>query len=119
MLISTEAGAAEIVSAREDTRFYDDVGCLVADWRRSADAQSGPEAGSQSSPGSLSTPFVRLATGDWSDARTAWFAHPANARTAMASGLVAFATADEARGADRDGRALRWRDVLNGAGAPR
>src|SRR5690242_10075131 len=32
MLVSTEAGAGEIVSDHDDTRFYDDVGCLAADW---------------------------------------------------------------------------------------
>src|SRR3989304_519965 len=32
MLISTESGGGEIVSATEDTRFYDDIGCLAADW---------------------------------------------------------------------------------------
>ena len=29
MLVSSERGAAQIVSADADTRFYDDVGCLA------------------------------------------------------------------------------------------
>ena len=38
MLISTERGGGEIVSATDDTRFYDDVACLAADWaNRSGD----------------------------------------------------------------------------------
>jgi len=48
MLLSTEIGAAEIVFARDDTRFYDDVGCLAADWN---------------SRGRDATVFVRVASG--------------------------------------------------------
>ena len=33
MLISTDIGGGQIVSADDDTRFYDDIGCLAADWR--------------------------------------------------------------------------------------
>ena len=32
MLISSERGTGEIVSPTDDTRFYDDVACLAADW---------------------------------------------------------------------------------------
>ena len=97
MLLSTDVGAAEIVSARGDTRFYDDVGCLLADWKTHA---------------TDSTPFVRLADGGWAEAHAAWFAHPVSMRTAMGSGLVAYAAEDDARAADRDGRALSWQEVL-------
>jgi len=103
MLVSSESGAAEIVSARDETRFYDDVGCLATDWAKRLE-QRAAEA-------TIATPFVRLGTGGWTDARTAWFARPASARTAMGSGLVAYATADEAKAADRDGRALAWSEV--------
>ena len=100
MLLSSEVGAAQIVSARDETRFYDDVGCLAADWaRRPAAATS-------------ATPFVRVEAGGWTDARAAWFARSASARTAMGSGLVAFATAEEAKAADRDRRALDWGEVI-------
>ena len=100
MLVSSEAGAAEIVSARDETRFYDDVGCLAADWAKRPPSTTN------------ATPFVRIGTGGWADARAAWFGRPASARTAMGSGLVAFATAEEAKAADRDGRALAWDEVI-------
>jgi len=104
MLISTEQGSGEIVSATEDTRFYDDVGCLAADWdahRRESRA------------------FVRIATGQWTDAASTSFAQPAGAHTAMGSGVAAFATASEARAVDRDGRVLTFDDVVRLAGARR
>ena len=75
MLISTDSGGGEIVSATEDTRFYDDIGCLAADWEaHHGDARA----------------YVRVA-GGWRDAQAASFAQPADARTAMGSGVVAFA----------------------------
>src|SRR5262245_24548194 len=101
MLISTEAGGAQIVSAQDDTRFYDDVRCLAADWATHHDG---------------ATAFVRLADGRWIDAAAAAFAEPPNARTAMGSGLAAFATVEEARAADRDRRASTWNDVLQRTG---
>jgi len=104
MLISTESGGGEIVSATEDTRFYDDIGCLAADW-----AAHHGEARA----------FVRIAGGKWSDAQTASFAQPADARTAMGSGIAAFPAAADARAADRTGRALTFDDVLHLAGAQR
>ena len=104
MLISTESGGGEIVSATEDTRFYDDIGCLAADW-----AAHHGEARA----------FVRIAGGSWSDAQTASFAQPADARTAMGSGIAAFQTAAEARAADRAGRALTFNDVSHPTGAQR
>jgi len=104
MLISTERGGGEIVSEAEDTRFYDDIGCLAADW-----ASHRGEARA----------FVRIAGGKWSDAHTASFARPADARTAMGSGLAAFSTADDARVADGTGTALTFDDVLRLTGAQR
>jgi hypothetical protein len=84
MLISTERGAAEIVPADGDTRFYDDVGCLASDWR------AHPDAGHA---------FVRLENGTWVNAASAVYAKPAGVRTAMGFGLVAFATAADAHAA--------------------
>jgi hypothetical protein len=97
MLLSSDVGTGEIVSARDDTRFYDDVGCLIADWKARAND---------------TTPFVRLGDGSWADARTAWFARPLSTRTAMGSGLVAYATEEDAKTADREHRALSWQEVL-------
>jgi len=104
MLISTESGGGEIVSATEDTRFYDDIACLAADW-----ASHRGEARA----------FVRIAGGKWSDARAASFAQPADVRTAMGSGVAAFSTAADARAADGEGRALTFAEVLHMTGAPR
>lgn len=101
MLISTDRGAAEIVSTGEETRFYDDIGCLAADWEaHQGNARS----------------FVRVADGRWVDTSDASFAQPAGERTAMGSGVVAFAAAGEARAADRAGRALVFGDVVRMSG---
>ena len=102
MLISTNRGGGEIVSAAEDTRFYDDIGCLAADWEVH---RVGARA------------FVRIADGRWSDALTSSFAQPADARTAMGSGIVAFAAAAGARAVDRAGRALTFDDIVRMSGA--
>ena len=96
-------GGGEIVAAGEDTRFYDDVGCLAAD------AASRPER---------SKVYVRLAGDTFVEAAAAFYARPAGARTPMGSGLVAFGTADEARAADRAGHVLGWNDVLQAKGEP-
>lgn len=104
MLISIDTGGGEIVSAAEDTRFYDDIGCLAADWQaHRADARA----------------FVRIAGGQWSDAQGASFAQSAGAMTAMGSGIAAFAAAADARGADREGRALTFDDVVHLSGGRR
>jgi nitrous oxide reductase accessory protein NosL len=96
MLISNETGGGEIVSPSDETRFYDDIGCLAADW---TSHREGARA------------FVRVSGGAWADALTASYAQPASAHTAMGSGIAAFATASEARHADRGGRVLTWDDV--------
>ena len=104
MLISTDNGGGQIVSAHDETRFYDDIGCLAADWRaHSGDARA----------------FVRIGGGRWSDATDASFARPAAAATAMGSGIVAFALPGDARAADGDGRALTFDDIVRASGARR
>ena len=103
MLISTETGGGEIVSSSEDTRFYDDVGCLAADW--AAHHGDGAEA------------YVRIGAGRWSKAQAAFYAQPNGIRTAMASGVVAFDTIAGARAADHAGRALSFDDVVKLGGA--
>lgn len=102
MLISSDRGGGEIVSATEDTRFYDDIACLAADWEaHRVDARA----------------FVRIADGRWSDALAASFAQPADVRTAMGSAIVAFAAAAEARDADHAGRALTFDEIVRLSGA--
>jgi nitrous oxide reductase accessory protein NosL len=104
MLISTDSGGGEIVSTSEDTRFYDDLGCLAADWAAHHD---GARA------------FVRISGQRWSDARAASYAQPTGVQTPMGSGFAAFRTAVEARAADRAGRALTFDDLLRATDAAR
>lgn len=104
MLISTEAGSGEILSASDETRFYDDIGCMAADW---VSQQNGAVA------------WVQLSSGGWKDAQTAFFAQPASARTPMGWGFVAYAAAADARAADRLGRALTWSELVRAAGERR
>ena len=104
MLISTERGAAEIVPIDGDTRFYDDVGCLVSDWHDHA---------------TLGRAFVRIEGGPWVDAESAAYTKPDGARTAMGSGLVAFASAADARAADASATVMTFDDIVHGAGAGR
>ena len=104
MLVSTEAGAGQILSGHDDTRFYDDIGCVAADWRSRRDD---------------AIAFVHASSGEWLDVHAAFFARPEAARTAMASSFVAYASAAEAGTADRDGRALTWDDVVERVGGGR
>ena len=94
MLISTDSGGGEIVSATEDTRFYDDIGCLAADWEAHHDDARA---------------YVRVA-GGWRDVQATSFAQPADARTAMGSGCRRVRDAGRSRPADRAGRALTFGD---------
>jgi hypothetical protein len=97
MLISSDANAAQSQADGLPTRFFDDVGCLAAD----GDAEA---AGTRR--------YVRLASGGWETADAAWFARSASAKTPMDYGILAFATADEARAADRDGIAHPWPAIV-------
>jgi copper chaperone NosL len=101
MLVSSEIGSAQIVARGEDTRFYDDVGCLADDWNG-----RGPDA----------TAFVEIDGGGWREAPLAFYGRPGGVRTAMGSGIVAYGSAAEARATDREGRALTWDEVVAGAG---
>ncbi|MBZ5556970.1 MAG: hypothetical protein LAO77_06790 [Acidobacteriia bacterium] len=101
MVISNAANAGEIVSADEDTRFYDDLACLARDANAHRDRARA---------------FVRVGGTDWMEAAAAAFAEPANVRTPMGGGVVAFRTSAEARAADRLGRALPWDDVIRTIG---
>jgi hypothetical protein len=97
MLISSDANAAQYRIPGRPTTFFDDVGCLATDAGATAeDAQR----------------YVRLASGPWVTAETAWFARPAEAHTPMDYGILAFATEAEARSADRNGRPLQWAAVV-------
>jgi copper chaperone NosL len=99
MLISIERGSAQIVSPADDPRFYDDVGCLAADWRAHA---------------THAHAFVRTADA-WTPAAAAAFARVAGTRTAMGSGIVAFASAEEARAAGAGESLLTFDEVIRSA----
>ena len=101
MLISTDRGAGQVVSTEEDTRFYDDVGCLAADWVEQRNQ---------------ATPYVRVYNSEWKDARKAVYANHTESRTAMGSGLVAFDTEEEARLVSPGSRILTWDDVVSDRG---
>lgn len=104
MLISSDSGGGQIVSSSADTRFYDDVACLAADWQnRTGDAVA----------------FVRLSDGRWLDAFAASYAEPVGTRTAMGSGIAAFASIAEARAADGTHRALTFDQVARLTGERR
>jgi nitrous oxide reductase accessory protein NosL len=107
MLISSERGSGEVVSVDGDTRFYDDIACLAADWAAHAQAARGARA------------FVRVPGGAWAEATAAAYARPGSARTAMGSGLAAFASAGDAQAADESGRALTFDEVLRLSGEKR
>jgi hypothetical protein len=96
MIISDDRNAAEVVSPRDDTRFYDDIGCLARDpAARVVEVRV----------------YVR-AEGDWLRAEDAWFARPAGLETPMGHGIAAYRSEATARNADRAQKAARWADVL-------
>jgi nitrous oxide reductase accessory protein NosL len=103
MLISSEANGGEIVSSREETRFYDDIGCLASDWTTHRDNARA---------------FVRVA-GRWMEASAASYAQPKDSETPMGSGIAAFNTREEARASDRSGRSLTFDEVVRMSGAAR
>src|SRR5262249_47278150 len=97
MLISSVANAAEAVFSDSDPRYYDDVGCMASDRI------------------SMREPFdlwveVDGGTG-WKRAREAYFARPADARTPMGYGVLAFSSLEKARARDREGRVWSWQEI--------
>ena len=97
MLISSDAHAAQSQAHGRATRFFDDIGCLAAD----------PDASANDA-----NRYVKLVSGAWSTVDSAWFARSATASTPMDYGILAFASADEARAADRDGKAHEWPSIV-------
>ena len=96
MLISSDANAAQSQTSGQTTKFFDDVGCLAPDEDATKDGVRR---------------YVR-ASDQWVAAEEAWFARSATARTPMDYGILAFATADGARAADRDGQARQWPAIV-------
>jgi hypothetical protein len=98
MIVSQLRFAAQARSAGEETRFYDDVGCLAADAKA---GRSGTDL------------FVVVDdAGRWTPASSAFYARPARLDTPMGYGFVALDSAEETRRRDRDGRSRAWAEVL-------
>lgn len=98
MLISSDVHSAQSQAHGRSTRFFDDIGCLAADPDGSADDANR---------------YVRLVSGAWALTEAAWFARSASAKTPMDYGILAFATEDEARAADRDKQAHQWPAIVS------
>lgn len=98
MLISSDANAAQSRVDGHATLFFDDIGCLATEPAAQSDTTSR---------------YVRLVSGGWSTTDAAWFARSLTARTPMDYGVLAFATADEARAADRDRQAYQWPAIVS------
>ncbi|HET9795836.1 MAG TPA: hypothetical protein VFS34_15390 [Thermoanaerobaculia bacterium] len=104
MMISEIGDAAEYVSEREETRYYDDLGCAADD------------AGRVPIRGRF---FVRADGGSkWIAAEDAFFAKTGE-RTPMGHGFFAFSTAAQAKARDAQGRVRRWADLASGPGERR
>jgi copper chaperone NosL len=97
MVISRDTHAAQSNAHGLRTRFFDDIGCLAAD----GDARAGD-----------ANRYVRLVSGAWATTESAWFARSASVKTPMDYGILAFATEEEARAADRDGQAHQWPAIV-------
>lgn len=97
MLISSDANAAQSREPGQATRFFDDLGCLASDTGARTERTAR---------------YVRLASGGWATTEAAHFAKSADAKTPMDHGILAFATADEARAADRDKRGRTWPELV-------
>jgi copper chaperone NosL len=95
MLVSREAQSAEWVVPGEETRFYDDIGCLATDsWRAAGGAR-----------------FVH-ADGGWAAVETVFFARPPGESTPMGYGVLAFRSREQAAARDQRGKARTWRDLV-------
>jgi hypothetical protein len=97
MMVSSEPRSAQWVVPGEETRFYDDIGCLAAE------ARSRGESGAR---------FVHVEEGRWARAETAFYARPANESTPMGYGVVAFSNRAEAASRDRQARARSWDELV-------
>lgn len=96
MMISSEPQSAQWVVPGEETRFYDDIGCLAADDRPRA------EGGAR---------FVHVDGTRWARAENAFYARPADESTPMGYGVVAFSNRTQAATRDRQGKARTWEEL--------
>ena len=96
MVISREAQSAQWVVPGEETRFYDDIGCLATD--SSQEATGGAR-------------FVQ-ADGGWRAAEAVFYARPPGESTPMGYGVVAFQSREQAAARDQRGTARTWGDLV-------
>jgi copper chaperone NosL len=104
MAVSRREFAAEVVTVSGPVDFFDDIGCL-RDWVKE-----------HLPPESAGLFVVDQTTGEWLDARTAFFVKAQKLPTPMSSGLAAFETEAAARSTAEklEGEVIRWREVLEG-----
>lgn len=103
MLVSELRDAAEAVAAGQETRFYDDLGCLATD---------------KALRGGVWRLYVRASEADrWILAEEASYAQPAGERTPMGYGFRAYASRAAAAARDRGGRARTWSELVSELGA--
>ena len=102
MVVSREAQSAEWVVPGEETRFYDDIGCLATDSRQ---ATGGAR-------------FVH-ADGRWAAVETVFFARPPGESTPMGYGVLAFRSREQAAARDQRGKARTWKDLVSELAAER
>lgn len=97
MLISSDLQSAEWVVPAQETRFYDDIGCLATDVRPRA------EQGAR---------FVHVEGARWARAEVAFYARPPDESTPMGYGVVAFTDRAEAAARDPQGKARTWEELV-------
>lgn len=97
MMVSSEPQSAEWVVPGEETRFYDDIGCLATD------------APPHAQRGAL---FVHVDGARWARAESAFYARPPDQSTPMGYGFVAFTDRREAAARDRQGKAHTWEELV-------
>jgi copper chaperone NosL len=103
MLVSSEPDCAQWVASGEETRFYDDIGCLATDdW----------------APSGRNSRFVH-GGGRWLPVERAYFGRPRDESTPMGYGIRAFPDRARAASRDRDGRAWTWAELVSELGRGR
>jgi copper chaperone NosL len=104
MAVSQREFAAEVVTVSGSVDTFDDIGCLGI-WVKE-----------HQPPESAGLFVVDHDTGEWVDAREAFFVLSKKLPTPMSSGLAAFKTEESARAAAErlEGKVILWETVLAG-----
>jgi copper chaperone NosL len=104
MAVSQREFAAEVVTVSGSFDTFDDIGCL-RDWVKE-----------HQPPESAGLFVVDQTTGEWLDAKSAFFVQAQILPTPMSSGLAAFGSEASAQSTAEklEGEVLRWPQVLEG-----